>query len=135
MWQENVQFYIDNNWSSLNKDDFQRMIEDELLVFHKSDKYGRPIVYMRLRFNFPSKREDREIMLYLLYIMQKVKEVTPQHIDNYMIIYDLKDCGWDNFSLSQVSGVMKKTGSQFPETIYRIYILNSNWYGLSLISF
>ena len=106
---------------------FKNKIDSQTIVIHKTDKYGRPIAYMRLRFNIPEDWNDRQMMQYMLWIMKQIKAIMPKHIDNYLLIYDLKDAGWNNFSLQQLSTASKNVGSQFPEAIYKILVLNSNW--------
>ena len=66
-------------------------------------------------------------MQYFVWSMNNLVAQTPKHIDNYILIYDLKDAGMSNLSLSQMRGVMLKTGSQFPETTYKIFVLNCGW--------
>lgn len=124
---DNSKFYKENDVEEIHEEEFKKKIESEPIVVHKTDKFGRPLVYFRLRFNHPSDANDRQLMQYMLWIMEKVKAVTPKHIDNYILIYDLKDAGYSNFSMSQMKGASAKVGSQFPETIFKIFILNSNW--------
>lgn len=123
----NHNFYKENDVEVLNESEFQTLINNECMVIHKADKYGRPVVYMRLRKNQPSRTTDRQLMQYMLWIMRRIKDAMPKYVDSYVLIYDLKGSGWSNFSVNQMSGAAKSTGSQFPETLYKIIILNSNW--------
>lgn len=123
----NSQFYKLNNVEVLDESEFQTKIDSQTIVCYKCDKYGRPVVYMRLRLNNPDDTTDRQMMQYMLWTMKNIKSKMPKHVDNYLLIYDLKDAGWSNFSLQQVSTASKNTGAQFPEVIYKILILNSNW--------
>ena len=123
----NYEFYKKNNVEILYEEEFQNMIDNQMIVPHKTDIYGRPVLYMRLRRAKPSESTDRQLMMYMLWIMSKIKERMPKHVDNYILVYDLKGAGWSNLSISQMSGCAKETGSQFPERMYKIIVLNSNW--------
>ena len=123
----NYNFYKENDVEVLNESEFQHLIDNECMVIHKADKYGRPVVYMRLRRNQPKRTTERQLMQYMLWTMRRIKDAMPKHVDSYVLIYDLKGSGWSNFSVNQMSGAAKSTGSQFPETLYKIIVLNSNW--------
>ena len=123
----NQEFYKEHDLYTLDPDEFRGKLEDEFIVPHKFDKIGRPVVYMRFRFNYPDKHPDMHVVKFLIYMMHKIRERTPKHVDNYILIYDFKDAGWSNFSLSQLSGTIKKVGNQFPETVHKVFVINSGW--------
>ena len=124
---ENHKFYEENDCKVFKLEDFEQKIKDQMVVQHNFDKYGRPVVYFRVRYNNPSSSTTRQVMLYLLWSLHKIKEATPKHIDNYLLIYDMKDAGLSNFSISQMNGTIRSLGSQFPETIYKIFVVNYGW--------
>mmetsp|Transcript_36074 Transcript_36074/g.35671 ORF Transcript_36074/g.35671 Transcript_36074/m.35671 type:complete len:82 (+) Transcript_36074:292-537(+) len=81
MLQENVQFYKKHNISrTFDEDEFRVHIDRESIVPHKADKYGRPVLYMRLRLSKPKEdTDDRKLMLYMLWTMKEVSRRMPKH--------------------------------------------------------
>jgi hypothetical protein len=86
------------------------MIDGKLFMSLNFDKYCKPVIYMRPRHNHPNKTTDRQLMQYMLWTMRRIEEVMHKHIDNYLLIYDLKGAGWSNFSVQQMTRAVKGTG-------------------------
>lgn len=124
---DNHDFYIRNNVEVLDESEFQYLIDNQTIVHHKSDINGRPVVYLRLRLAKPDETNDRDLMMWMIWIMRQIKDAMPKHVDSYLLIYDLRDSGWGNVSLNQMTGAMKKTGAQYPESIHRILVINPTW--------
>jgi hypothetical protein len=76
---DNHDFYIRNNVEIIDSSDIQYLIDNQTIVHHKTDLYGRPVVYLRLRLTKPNETNDRDLMMYMLWTMRKIKDDMAKH--------------------------------------------------------
>lgn len=127
--QDRIKFLAENNldWE-LSKDEFPNEIEDSPVIIHKSDNYGRPLVYNRVGKIFPDRYTDESMRTYTCWLNYEIIKAFPKHVDNYIVIYDFKDSGWSNINYHQLKSVIGGVGSVFPEMIYKIMVIRAPWF-------
>jgi len=69
--------------------DIQGLIDDKCAVIHKTDKYGRPVFYFRLKLFEPSKYSDEQVRKYLFWVNHELSSRFERHIDTYFTVCDV----------------------------------------------
>ena len=76
---DNHDFYIRHNVEVIDQSEIQYLIDNQTIVPHKTDLHGRPVVYLRLRLAKPNETNDRDLMMYMLWTIRKIKDDMAKH--------------------------------------------------------
>lgn len=97
------------------------------MTIHKTDKYGRPVLYYLLRRAKPSEAKDEDMIKFLFYLNWQIKQKFEKHIDSYLNITDLKDVGKKNLNISQLKKCIPIVGNNNPELSPVGYFIRPGW--------
>lgn len=145
---EKMQIWIDAikaNWSGCgfkpmeDQDAFKKMLEWAPITAHGQDKYGHPVVYEDLA-HYKCEKISAELDKALIYRKRVWSQVwNKKHqeskkkgkmIYKHIQVFNLKDVGVmsANKFKSVIQQMIKVEGDLQPETIYKMYMVNTNWF-------
>ena len=98
--QERLDFMEKYNldWEIKPDVEFPNIIEDNPVVIHKFDLYGRPICYTIVKNIHPERYTDEQLWNFTTWYTYWLENLFPKNIDNYIVIYDFKGAGLKNIN-------------------------------------
>jgi len=127
--QERLDFMQEFNldWQ-ISPEEFPTCVEDNPVVLHKSDFYGRPVVYTLVYNIHPAWYTDEQLWNYTAWNSYKIETIYPKNVDNYIVIYDFKGAGLSNINYHHLKNIIANVGGVFPESVYKIMVLWAAWF-------
>jgi len=103
------------------------MIDKNCFVTHGFDKDGRPLLWMRIaNFNCENVTKENSIQ-FMIYLLDHVKSIMKPNVDQMVMIYEMENAGYANFSLEIGKVIIKASSELFVSTVYRMYIINAGF--------
>ncbi|KAJ1677001.1 phosphatidylinositol transfer protein csr1, partial [Spiromyces aspiralis] len=109
-------------------DVFQQLLKTGLTFTYGQDKLGYPVVYIRVKFNTPSKFkfEDRERIVYwCLETLQLFSRYTDHKAT---FVFDLTDYTTENVELKLVKTLVSAFATNYPETLKELIVYVNSWF-------
>ncbi len=91
---------------------------------HKTDKYGRPVIWHLMRQNRPNEMSEALLRDFCFYTILSAQKSMPKHIGEYVYVYDVKDLGKKNISMVLCKKLIPQLSINFPEICPMVCVIN-----------
>lgn len=72
-------------------------------------------------------RGVQELVIYVAYIVENTIKIAPKELDSYIILADMRDFSLRNFKRSDFQQITPIMNDFYPELLYRLIVVNSNF--------
>lgn len=95
--------------------------------FHGTDKYGRPLCYVRVRLHKPKEQDDATIERFTVYVMEMGRLMLHAPVDTACVIFDMTDFSLANMDYNPVKFIIKCFEAHYPESLGVLLIHKAPW--------
>jgi len=107
------------------------MCDNELKVgkgyYHKHDKEGRPVCYVRARLHDPAMTDVLENQRYTVLMMEYGKTLLRPPGETVTIVFDMTNVAIKNLDTKAMKFMVDTLQSFYPESLGKVLVYNSTW--------
>ena len=102
------------------------MIEMNYVKHFGWDKVGRPVLWFQMKNFNPLDLENEMTTRWMVYLIDYVGSIMKPNVDQFIMVLDLKDFGYANFSLEIFKASANITGTLYSGRMAKAVMLNSS---------
>ena len=103
----------------------QHVVDLNYVYVQGADRVGRPLLWGKVK-NFIPEVVDRESgMRFMCYIVDYICSQMTPNVDMFLVIMDLEDFGYKNFSLDTWKTAIEVSAMLFSQRVHKVWVLNS----------
>lgn len=102
------------------------LIDMDYVKHYGWDKLGRPVVWFQLKKFNPVGPNNEQITRFMVYMLDYIGAVMKANVDQFIMVVDLKDFGYSNFSLEVFKAIANITGTLYSGRMSKAVMLNSS---------
>ncbi|KAH3661788.1 hypothetical protein OGAPHI_005966 [Ogataea philodendri] len=91
------------------------------------DKTGRPIVFIRPRFHFPSEQTEEEVEMFTILVIEYARLILNEPVDSCSVVFDLTGFTMGNMDYTSVKFIIKAFEAHYPESLGVLFIHSAPW--------
>ncbi|OOF95554.1 hypothetical protein ASPCADRAFT_147953 [Aspergillus carbonarius ITEM 5010] len=94
---------------------------------HGTDRQGRPVLVVRVKFHQPSKQSEAVINRFILHTIETARLLLAPPTETVTIIFDMTGFGLSNMEYAPVKFIIECFQENYPESLGNMLIHNSPW--------
>ncbi|EFP87068.2 uncharacterized protein PGTG_13287 [Puccinia graminis f. sp. tritici CRL 75-36-700-3] len=111
-----------------NQDGFLHQLKIGKTFVQGTDRQGRPVVYINVRFHKASDQSPKTLEEFIVFSMESVRlMLTPPLIEKVTIIIDMSGFGLANMDWKSLAFIVKCLESYYPESLNVLVVHNPPW--------
>ncbi|KGG51676.1 hypothetical protein DI09_2p530 [Mitosporidium daphniae] len=95
--------------------------------FHGTDKSGHSLIFVLSKMHDRRSQSEEESENFTIYHMELGRRMLGEGMEKTTIVFDLKDAGYNSLDISSIRHMITCFQSNYPESLYRCYVLNAPW--------
>jgi hypothetical protein len=113
--------------SGVTVDDVRNELRTGKAILHKTDRFGRPCVYVRANRHDPSKHDRAETERFTVYMLERTIAAVTRGVESFVVIFELEGFSRSAFDLEILKFIIRILSNNYPERLGALWFVNESW--------
>ncbi|KAJ2558571.1 phosphatidylinositol transfer protein csr1 [Coemansia sp. RSA 1933] len=104
-----------------------RMMENGLTLTKGFDKFGYPIILVRIRLNKPSERSDGDVERFAAFCLESTARIAREHGERATLLYDFTNFKMENVDMAFINNLLSTIRDTYPQMHCASILYVNSW--------